>query len=180
MTADGAHVLLSTGPALVPILNSTRQKFCIRSNPSRACARPRRVWASKEIMANDGSPENVRTARAEVNRQLFDILPVHGRVDPGEKQVMEFTYFAYPGLKSTSVALCKVAYGPEYRVKLSAESNLMKYSVEPLALDYGAQAYDRVTEKEIRVFNHGRVTFDFYVNLSLVSAPQTPPQLVAL
>lgn len=48
--------------------------------------------------------------------QLFDILPIHGTLEPGQKEQVEFSFFAFPGVKATAQAVCSVVDGPVYQV----------------------------------------------------------------
>jgi hypothetical protein len=48
--------------------------------------------------------------------QLFDILPIHGVLEPGQKEQMEFSFYAFPGVKATAQAACSVVDGPVYQV----------------------------------------------------------------
>ena len=152
------------------VLNNTTKRLPVAvSNPGTLPVDYTWAWGHKELISND--PDVAKGTRVDQARELFDILPIYGRIEPGERQVMEFTYFAYPGLRENAVAVCKVAGGPEYQIRLAAESNMIYYHVEPTALDFGFSPYDRAVEKEVRVFNRGRVPFDFYVNVQGASRP---------
>lgn len=48
--------------------------------------------------------------------QLFDILPIKGVLRPGETETVNFSFFAYPGVKAAASALCLVEGGPNYTV----------------------------------------------------------------
>lgn len=67
--------------------------------------------------------EGMATSRPSTSRalkpppsQLFDILPIHGVLEPGQKEQVEFSYYAYPGVKAAAVAACSVVDGPVYQV----------------------------------------------------------------
>jgi hypothetical protein len=49
---------------------------------------------------------------------LFDILPIHGRLAPGESEAAQVSFYAWPGVKASVQAVCRVAGGPEYQVRL--------------------------------------------------------------
>lgn len=51
-----------------------------------------------------------------VASQLFDILPIQGLLQPGQMEQVEFTFYAYPGVKTTALAECSVVDGPVYQV----------------------------------------------------------------
>ena len=48
--------------------------------------------------------------------QLFDILPIKGLLRPGETETVNFSFFAFPGVKASASALCLVEGGPNYSV----------------------------------------------------------------
>lgn len=50
--------------------------------------------------------------------QTFDILPIKGLLKPGDVENMEFSYFAYPSLKASGLAVCHVEGGPDYEVDI--------------------------------------------------------------
>ena len=52
--------------------------------------------------------------------QLFDILPIKGSLRPGESEVVNFSFFAFPGVKASAVAMCQVEGGPTYNVSGTA------------------------------------------------------------
>ena len=52
---------------------------------------------------------------------------------------------------------------------MSGESNNIKFSVEPQQLDLGLQLYNRVAERDLIIFNSGKVPYDFCINTSLLS-----------
>lgn len=70
--------------------------------------------------------------------QLFDILPIKGSLRPGESEVVNFSFFAYPGVKASAVAMCQVEGGPTYHVScadcsLCPPAALLLPSLAPLA-----------------------------------------------
>ena len=52
---------------------------------------------------------------------------------------------------------------------MSGESNNIKFSEEPQQLDLGLQLYHRVAERDLVIFNSGKVPYDFCINTSLLS-----------
>lgn len=51
---------------------------------------------------------------------------------------------------------------------LVAESNSIKYHVDTTEIDLGCQLYDRTTEREITIWNQGKVPFDYNFNMKLL------------
>eukprot|EP00775_Hariotina_reticulata_P008964 gene8964-9139_t len=103
--------------------------------------------------------------------QLFDILPIRGVLPPGHTEQVEFSFYAYPGVKANAVAACQVVDGPMYQVTLTGESNSIKYEVTPQFFDCGLQPYDRAVERDLHISNTGKVAFDFSIDLSHLSRP---------
>jgi len=52
--------------------------------------------------------------------QLFDVLPIRGCLGPGESETAEVSFYGYPGVKATAMAVCHVADGPDYQVGWAA------------------------------------------------------------
>lgn len=50
--------------------------------------------------------------------QLFDILPIEGTLGPGQTEQVDFSFYAYPGVRATATAACAIANGPTYEVRL--------------------------------------------------------------
>ncbi len=51
------------------------------------------------------------------SHQFFDILPLHGKLLPGQRDVVEFSFYAAPGAKASAIAACAVVDGPTYQVR---------------------------------------------------------------
>ena len=105
------------------------------------------------------------------NNQVFDIMPIYGVLPPGDQIKVEFSYFAYGGFKAECEAVLEVEGGPYCNVKLSGESSTIQYTVEPRELELGQQLYDRTVEREIVLWNQGRVAIQYDVNTLSLSRP---------
>lgn len=92
-------------------------KYCKRasfSSPTACCAeRPDSSASSR--------------ARIAVGASAFDILPTRGVLEAGQKCIVEFAYYARPGQKASTTAVCSVEGGPTYTLPVSADSNAIKY-----------------------------------------------------
>ena len=60
---------------------------------------------------------NAKGAPKPLPVQLFDILPIKGALRPGQSEVVMFSFFAFPGMKSSAAAMCLVEGGPTYNVR---------------------------------------------------------------
>jgi hydrocephalus-inducing protein len=103
--------------------------------------------------------------------QLFDILPIKGLLRPGETETVNFSFFAFPGVKAAASAICLVEGGPSYTVSMSGESNYIKYSVEPQRIDMGTVPYSKMVEQALVITNNGKVPYDFNIDTSQLSRP---------
>lgn len=65
-------------------------------------------------------------ARIAVGASAFDILPTRGVLQAGQSRTVEFAYYARPGQKASTSAVCDVEGGPTYALPVSADSNAIK------------------------------------------------------
>ncbi|KAI1889973.1 hypothetical protein AGOR_G00168420 [Albula goreensis] len=98
--------------------------------------------------------------------QVFDILPIHGVLLPGETQQVTFTFYGHADISGQVLALCQVEGGPTYEISLRGEASLVTYSLDTTEIDLGLQLFDRVVETEITLRNTGKVGFEFSALLS--------------
>uniref|UniRef100_A0A0G4I9B7 HYDIN/VesB/CFA65-like Ig-like domain-containing protein n=1 Tax=Chromera velia CCMP2878 TaxID=1169474 RepID=A0A0G4I9B7_9ALVE len=103
--------------------------------------------------------------------EVFDILPLRGRLEPGQTERISVSYFAFPNRKVSTTAVCSVRGGPEYEVQLSGEGSSLDYKVDKQELSFGNVAFNRSAEGEILLTNTGKLPFVFGWNLSQLSRP---------
>ena len=101
--------------------------------------------------------------------QSFDILPTGGVIPAGEKCDIEFTFFAQQGTRASAIAVCEVTGGPIYEIPITADSSIIRYTVDPKVIDLGPQPYDKVFETDLIVQNTGRVPFEYHIDLGTLS-----------
>ena len=65
-------------------------------------------------------------AKLAVGASAFDILPIRGVLRAGQMFPVEFAYYARPGQKASSTAVCEVDGGPTYMLSVAADSNAIK------------------------------------------------------
>lgn len=70
--------------------------------------------------------------RLAIGASAFDILPTRGVLEAGQKCTVEFAYYARPGQKASTTAVCDVEGGPTYTLPVSADSNAIKYTPSSL------------------------------------------------
>ena len=105
--------------------------------------------------------------------EVFDILPLRGKIEPGISEKVEFSYYAVPFCSFKLTAVCKVIGGPEYFVKINAEASDVAYNVmlpkNDKFLDIGETFLDSKVTKEFELQNTSKVIFEYTVRLD----PQT-------
>ena len=99
------------------ISNYSAPKYCKQAgflSPTACCAeRPDSSASSRGKIA--------------VGASAFDILPTRGVLEAGQTCTVEFAYYARPGQKASTTAVCDVEGGPTYTLPVSADSNAIKY-----------------------------------------------------
>ena len=79
--------------------------------------------ASRSVRSVKGGNGHAAAAVAKPPaEQLFDILPIKGMLRPGESETVNFSFFAFPGVKASAMALCLVEGGPNYTVSRQNET----------------------------------------------------------
>ncbi|XP_053911557.1 hydrocephalus-inducing protein-like [Cuculus canorus] len=95
--------------------------------------------------------------------EVFNILPLHGVLLPGESQRVMFTFFGHANIVAGVMALCRVEGGPTYEVALSGEASLINSVLDSAEIDYGLQGFNKVGEAEVTLRNSGKVGFTYAV-----------------
>eukprot|EP00079_Xenopus_tropicalis_P024447 XP_012817094.1 PREDICTED: hydrocephalus-inducing protein homolog isoform X1 [Xenopus tropicalis] len=95
--------------------------------------------------------------------EVFDIMPLFGTLQPGESQIICFTFYGHAGISAQAKALCKVSGGPTYEISLQGEASLVSYTLNTKDINYGIQRFDQVAEASIILKNTGKVSFPFTV-----------------
>ncbi|XP_065519884.1 hydrocephalus-inducing protein-like, partial [Lathamus discolor] len=95
--------------------------------------------------------------------EVFDILPLHGELQPGQSQRVCFSFFGHANTVSQVTALCRVEGGPSYEVALRGEASRISYLLDTTEIDCGLQVFNRVTEAALTLQNSGKLGFAFAV-----------------
>ena len=69
--------------------------------------------------------------------QVFDILPLHGLLLPGQSQQVQFTFYGHAGIATEVTAVCRVEGGPAYQLRLSGEASGVEYRFSSRHIDLG-------------------------------------------
>lgn len=70
---------------------------------------------------------------------MFDVLPLHGRLQPGQQQPVAFSFYGHSHVSRAVVARCHVEEGPTYEVTLRGEAADLTYRLDSTHLDLGRQ-----------------------------------------
>lgn len=92
---------------------------------------------------------------------MFDILPLHGLIAPGDTQPVEFMFFGHADITADVTAACKIEGGPTYEIRLCGEASQIRYKFSDKKLDLGIVMYDQVHTTQFVLQNRGKVCFDF-------------------
>ncbi|XP_065519815.1 hydrocephalus-inducing protein-like [Lathamus discolor] len=95
--------------------------------------------------------------------EVFDILPLHGELQPGQSQRVCFSFFGHANTVSQVTALCRVEGGPSYEVALRGEASRISYLLDTTEIDCGLQVFNKVTEAAVTLQNSGKLGFAFAV-----------------
>ena len=150
------------------ILNDTTKKINIfMKNVSEMALDYEWTFVDEEITPEDeklNSSNSFNTHAIPIN-EVFDILPLSGRLEPNAVEEIEFVYNALGGQNFRATALCHVEGGPNYEMKLEGDSSLINGRISEKELDYGEQRFCEWNTKEIILENTGKVTFEYKVSL---------------
>ncbi|XP_061876014.1 hydrocephalus-inducing protein homolog [Colius striatus] len=106
--------------------------------------------------------------------EVFDVLPLHGMLPPGQSCSVTFTFFGHPNVVAQATALCRVEGGPSYEVTLRGEASVISHGLSTTQLDCGLQPFSQVSQAEVTVQNRGKMGFPCVV-LSPSPAPADRP-----
>ncbi|XP_072290521.1 hydrocephalus-inducing protein homolog [Eucyclogobius newberryi] len=95
--------------------------------------------------------------------EMFDVLPIHGHLQPGELQVTAFSFYGRDYVSREVVAQCHVEDGPVYKVTLKGEASQVSFSLDHNCVDFGQKLFDHVGEAEVILKNTGKVGFNFKI-----------------
>ena len=58
---------------------------------------------------------------------------------PGDQQLVTFTFYGHEHISREVVAQCLVEQGPTYEIKLKGEASVISYSLDLSHVDFGPQ-----------------------------------------
>ncbi|KAI3371721.1 hypothetical protein L3Q82_024292, partial [Scortum barcoo] len=95
--------------------------------------------------------------------EVFDVLPLHGHLQPGDQQVVTVCFYGHKDASREVVALCYVEEGPTYEINLRGEASIITYSLEPPHVDFGPQLFYCEGKAEMILRNTGKIGFKFNI-----------------
>ena len=127
--------------------------------------------------------------------EVFDLLPLYGRLEPGETVKTTITFYGHPYVKAECRAICDVQGGPEYELNLAGQAANMEFEfVDPntnqshltamlansqvnisateIRMNLNKIAFDKIAEKELVLRNTGNVGFDFSMDDEVLSTTE--------
>ena len=90
-------------------------------------------------------------------------MPLHGLIEPGDTQPIQFMFFGHQNISADVTAACKVEGGPTYELKVSGQASQIQYQFNTKTLDLGVVPYDHVHSTQLVLQNRGKVNFNFAV-----------------
>lgn len=142
------------------ILAKTEDNISLLDNPS---SKKNNVSLKKEPNLREAIPIN----------EIFDILPLAGRLQPNEETQVEFLFNAVSSSRFKTKAVCNVEGGPPVPVEVTllGDSSLIHYKItpNPYVIDIGEVVkFCEWTHKEFFIENTGKVLFEYNINVSNV------------
>ena len=68
---------------------------------------------------------------------MFDILPLHGTIEPGDSQTLQFSFYGHENSDNAVEAVCQVEGGPKYKIQLRGQAALVQYSFDKHFINFG-------------------------------------------
>ncbi|NXN88965.1 HYDIN protein, partial [Bombycilla garrulus] len=107
-------------------------------------------------------------------KEVFDVLPLWGVLQPGESQLVTFTFFGHANIVARVTALCHVEGGPTYKVVVTGEASCPSYQLDVEEIDWGLQVFNKVLKAEVTLWNTGVVEFTYVVPNSSTGTAANP------
>ncbi|XP_025999986.1 hydrocephalus-inducing protein-like isoform X2 [Astatotilapia calliptera] len=113
------------------------------------------------LLAADQQNSTQASVRVE---EVFDILPTHGHLQPGDQQAVTFSFYGHENISRQVVAQCHVEDGPTYEIILRGHASEISYTLDTTHLDFGQQLFHCVGEVDVTLTNTGKVGFKYSIH----------------
>lgn len=107
---------------------------------------------------------HLRTVNLSVE-QVVDIVPVRLCLLPGESSVVQFHMTGLVEGRLHGDVRCAVVGGPEYALPVTGEASNMTFQLSQSLIDFAAVDVLSSKERELVIFNRGKVDFEYEVTL---------------
>ena len=111
------------------------------SSPARFQLSP--IFSLSSSFLHPFSSSSLSFPLFSLSQQVFDILPLHGTLLPGQSQQVQFTFYGHTGVATDVMAVCRVEGGPTYQVRLSGEASGVQYRFNRTNINMGQQVQRR-------------------------------------
>ncbi|XP_015472334.1 hydrocephalus-inducing protein homolog, partial [Parus major] len=105
---------------------------------------------------------------------VFDVRPLWGELQPGERQLVTFSFFGYANIVARVRALCHVEGGPTYEVVLTGQASCPSYQLDVEEIDWEPQVFTKVLQAEVTLHNTGVIEFTYVVPNSSTGTAANP------
>ena len=78
--------------------------------------------------------------------KVFDILPLYGRIDPGQEIATTIVFVGHSNLTAQCRAVCDVVGGPQYELNISGKSSFLDFQFSAEEIDFGKVLFDRLCQ----------------------------------
>ncbi|XP_062355730.1 hydrocephalus-inducing protein-like [Cinclus cinclus] len=120
----------------------------------------------KEFKLSMDVPHTPLKVENSLLNQVFDIWPLWGKLQPGEKQKVSFSFFGHVNTIASVTALCHVKGGPTYEVELTGEASRISYSLSHQEINCGFQIFNEICHSTVTLANTGKIKFNWVLNPS--------------
>ncbi|XP_066050989.1 hydrocephalus-inducing protein homolog [Chamaea fasciata] len=125
------------------------------SFPSASVESQSPVWMRGLSQFSEVEHRNVRM------QEVFDVLPVWGELQPGQSELVTFTFFGHANIVARVMARCHVQGGPTYQVLVTGEASCPSFQLDVEEIDWGLQVFNKILKATVTLRNTGALEFTY-------------------
>ncbi|XP_053843742.1 hydrocephalus-inducing protein homolog isoform X2 [Vidua macroura] len=148
-----------------------RQLNPIRFIPSPPKFKPR---SSKNEGVFPRRYSKIESVKEPTKIQVFSVRPSWCVLEPGERELVIFTFFGHANIMARVKALCHVEGGPTYEVLVTGQASYPSYQLDVEEIDWGLQVFNKVLKAEVTLQNTGVLEFTYVVPNSSTDTAANP------
>ncbi|CAD7939993.1 unnamed protein product [Amoebophrya sp. A120] len=108
--------------------------------------------------------------------QVFDVLPIAGRIESGSSVDVQFTYFGLGNRKVETHFVCLCDGGPDYTVAVGGTASDVEYRLDKIGgvqdgMSVGDILFTQTVERDLCIRNMGQVPFYYSVDMTTLKRP---------